>query len=186
MKRHDLYPVKDPNGKPPVVTIVLVLIALLAASVFILSSCNVTKAKRSSRASTDSVSSRTVSVVDTGRGGSISREKSHEQAEWWRTTFQFPRDTSVVNVYPAGPATVIYEGGKHTKEVDKADSSWFKNAFSVQQAQMDSLHRELVELRKDKETRPSIWLFVGIVVAGLLVYVVVSGFLKKYTLFVRK
>lgn len=160
--------------KPPVNwVLLLMLLALLVVAV----SCNVTKGKSSIQASTDSVSSKTVSVVDTGRGGNVSRGTSKEANDWWRETWQFPRDTNVTNVYPTA---YIREGGTQTKEVQTFDSGWFKNALSLQQASMDSLHRELAEVRKDKGTRPSILLFVGLAVGVVVVWSLITGVFKKF------
>lgn len=184
----DLYPVKDPKGQPPTILFILVLIGILIVA-WVMLSCNVIKAKRSTRATTDSVSSRKTAAVDTSSGGSVSRGTSKETFDWSKLTLQYPPgDTNITNIYnyPQRPATVIYETGKGSKEESRSDSAYWQNAFSLMQSQQDSLHRELVEMRKDKETRPSIWLFVGIVAAGLVLYGVVSGFLKKYHLFVKK
>lgn len=144
---------------------------MLAWLVVIMLSCNVIKGKRSTRATVDSVARKTVNVVDTGSGGAVSRGTSKETFDWSKLTIQYPPgDTNITNIYnyPQKPATVIYETGKGTKEETHTDSTWFKNALSAMQNSVDSLHRELATSQKDKETRPSVWLFLGLGVAGWL------------------
>lgn len=165
------------------------LVFMLAWLLVILLSCNVIKAKRSTRATTDSVSRQTTAVVDTSQGGSVSKAVSKETFDWSKLTLQYPPgDTNITNIYnyPQRPATVIYETGKGTKEESRSDSTYWQNAFSLIQAQQDSLHRELLEMRKEKETRPSIWLFVAVVVGIMIVWKGIGWVTSKYSLFVRK
>ena len=165
------------------------LVFMLAWLLVILLSCNVIKAKRSTRATTDSVSRQTTAVVDTSQGGAVSKAVSKETFDWSKLTLQYPPgDTNITNIYnyPQRPATVIYETGKGTKEESRSDSTYWQNAFSLIQAQQDSLHRELLEMRKEKETRPSIWLFVAVVVGIMIVWKGIGWVTSKYSLFVRK
>lgn len=167
-----------------------ITIFMLVCLVIILLSCNVLKGKRSMTASVDSVSRHSTAVIDTGTGGQVSKNTTKSTDEWWRTTVQYPpRDTihNVTNVYPS---TVVYEGGKGTKEVQQVDSSWFHNAMSLLQASQDSVSRLMREQTKDKETRPSVWLFVGILVAVLVCWKLLGTGWKwltaKYHIFTPK
>lgn len=146
---------------------------MLACLVVILLSCNVIKGKRSTRATVDSVARKTVNVVDTGSGGTVSRGTSKETFDWSKLTIQYPPgDTNITNIYnyPQKPATVVYETGKGTKEETHTDSTWFKNALSAMQNSVDSLHRELAISQKDKETRPSVWLYAAIMAGVLIIW----------------
>lgn len=150
---------------------------MLAWLLVILLSCNVIKGKRSTRASTDSISQKSASVVDTGSGGStrVSTKDSKETFDWSKLTIQYPpgqRDTNITNIYnyPQKPATVIYETGKATSEHHDRDSlnEWFKNALQSMQNSVDSLHREQATSEKDKKTTPSIWFYVAVFAAVLV------------------
>ncbi len=156
------------NARDPRYKLWAILILLLCAIAAILSSCAVIKHKSSKSSSIDSVSRKSSSLIDSSAGGLLSKTNSTEQSDWWRTTVQFPRDTNITNIYnyPQKPATIIYEGGKETKQTQTLDSGWFKNALSNMTLQVDSLSKRLEESNKDKKSKPSIWLYVAIV-AGI-------------------
>lgn len=148
-------------------TLQLILIGLL---IMCFSRCNVLKSKRSTVASTDSVSKRSTSVVDTGTGGSVSRGTSKETFDWSKLTIQYPRDTpNMTNIYnyPQRPATVVYETGKGTKEEARTDSNWFKNFLVQLDDKYDARFTRIEESVKNKETKPSIWFYI-ILIAGSL------------------
>lgn len=147
---------------------VLILIGLL---IMCFSRCNVIKGKRSTRSSTDSISRKSASVVDTGSGGSVSHGTSKETFDWSKLTIQYPpgdTNVTIINNYPQKPATVIYETGHGAKEETRTDSSWFKNALASMQSSLDSLHREMATSEKDKQTTPSIWFYVAVFAAVLV------------------
>lgn len=166
-----------------------ITIFMLAWLLVIMLSCNVIKAKRSTRATTDSVSRQTTAVVDTSQGGAVSKAVSRETFDWSKLTLQYPPgDTNITNIYnyPQRPATVIYETGKVTKEETRTDSTWFKNAISSLTASVDSLSRKLAEQTKDKETRPNIWLYAGIMIGILVIWKGIGWVTSKYTFFIPK
>lgn len=149
---------------------VILLLILAFIMVVLFNSCAVVKHKSSKASQTDSVSRKSSSLTDSGTGGLLSKTNSTEQSDWWRTTVQYPRDTNITNIYnyPQKPATIIYEGGKETKQTQTLDSGWFKNALSNMTLQVDSLSKRLEESNKDKKSKPTIWLYVAIV-AGILI-----------------
>lgn len=146
----------------------LILIGLL---IMCFSRCNVIKAKRSTKATVDSVSRKSASVVDTGSGGSRSASTSKETFDWSKLTIQYPpgdTNVTIINNYPQKPATVIYETGHGAKEETRTDSTWFRNALSAMQNSVDSLHMEISQRDKDKQTTPSIWFYVAVFAAVLV------------------
>lgn len=146
---------------------------LLAAVIcwLIMSSCSVTKAKRSLSASVDSVARKTTATVDTSSAGSVTKtdSKSVENFDWYRMT-QLINDAK-----PGDPKVIVVEGGKGSKEtqVQQVDSSWFKAAISSFNASVDSLSRRVEQTEKDKKTAPNIW--TAVIVLGLLYVVVEAG-----------
>lgn len=162
----------NPNHKA------LILLLAMACMIcwLVLSSCSVTKSKRSSRSQTDSVSSRSSAFRDSSSGGkaSVSTSNAKETFDWSKLTIQYPRDTNITNIYnyPQKPATVIYETGRGTSEVNTRDSTaeWFKAAVSLLQASQDSLSRRMEEQSKDKKTAPNIW--TAVIVLGLMYLVI--------------
>lgn len=158
-----------------------ILLFMLACLVVILASCNVTKAKRSSSSDSLNVSRGSLSVIDTSRSGALSKSTTDtkEANEWWRTITTYPRDTTVINL---SPMTVIHEGGKGTREVQEAhiDSSWQQAALSILQAQSDSMRVWRTEIRKDKESRPNVLMWILIALGGYwLVTQAIPWFVKR-------
>lgn len=176
-----MYPPPQPNYG-----LLAMLACIMIIAIGVCTGCNVIKGKRSVRSNTDSVSRKVTQVIDTGSGGSTHKEVSdtHEAFDWSRLTLQYPRDTNVTNIYnyPQRPGTVIYETGSSTKDsqTQTFDSSWFKNAFTAMQATIDSLSRQVAISSKDKETRPSIWLFVGIVAVIVIICLVAYNYIGKF------
>ena len=171
----------------------VILLLILAFIVIVLfNSCAVVKHKSSKDSRTDSVSRKASSLTDSSAGGLLSKTNSTEQSDWWRTTVQFPRDTNITNIYnyPQKPATIIYEGGKETKQTQTLDSGWFKNALSNMSSQVDSLSKRLEESNKDKKSKSTIWLYVaiaaGILIAWKGIGFVWTWFTGKYHLLIPK
>ena len=164
--------------------------------VIVSSSCNVIKAKRSTKQTSDSVSIGTKTSIDTSFGGSTSKTKtdSKETFDWSKLTIQYPRDTNVTNIYnyPQRPATVIYETGKATKDVQeqKSDSNWYKNFLIQMDEKYDARFSSIEETIKNKETKPNIWFYVIIGGCVLLAWEVIKYGWKwltsKYTFFLPK
>lgn len=168
-----LYPRRKPDY--------LLLFMLLWLAVILLS-CNVLKSKRSRSEQVDSVSRRTAAVVDTGSGGNVSRGTSSERAEWERAIYQYPRDTSVVNLHPT---TVIYERGASVREETRTDSTWFKNALSSLSVAVDSLSRRMAEQSKAKETTTNPVYLMLMCLAGYWILTTGIPWLAKRIKFVK-
>lgn len=159
----------------------ILLFALFIAICIAISSCKILK--KSSYKSSDSTSvSKDLSKgkLDSA-GGSISKNNSisKELTDWWKTTVQFPVDTSsrTTNVYPS---TIIYEGGKGQKEVqsDNTDSSWYSKKMETMQAKIDSLstHKSEGESYKKSDISTKTLIFG---VAALYLFVEVLKFISS-------
>lgn len=143
-----------------------ILLFMLACLLVILASCELFK--KTTKKETDSMTSsvKTSAGLDTSKSGSVTKTNTNtkEQDEWWRKIIQYPVDTShdVTNVYPS---TIIYEGGKGTKETNtqQIDSNWLKAYIAFAMSQKDTTHASASskEVEKQSETKGlGVWLFV--------------------------
>lgn len=117
--------------------------------------CQVLKKSSSKNESLSNVSKENSIDKKDSSGFNVSSNKvsAKETADWWRTTVQFPRDTTVNNFY-SYPSTVVYEGGKTNKESDVSsfDSSGYKNEMIGLKNIIDSLSSMKIEEAKEKKT----------------------------------
>jgi hypothetical protein len=164
------------NEKPPVNKWLLWLaVVLLLWLLFVLPGCEIIKHTKKSNTDSVSVSRKNTSTIDTTQSGGVSKSStlSKEDFDWWKTTLHFGehKDTNIYNFhnYPQQPATIIYEGGKGTKETqtNTLDSNWIKNALTQYKNEYDSSHlkSELKEKDKESETKGlGLWAIILIVV----------------------
>lgn len=164
----------------------LFFIAVVCFCFTCLSSCEVIKGKKSVKSDSTAVSKNTVNALDTSKSGSVTKSevKSKEENEWWRIIQSFQKDTvnNVTNVYPS---TVVYEGGKGTREQteNKVDSTWFKNYISFMQSKYDSLSSKLEQVEKNKQSETKgvgLIMVIIIVIAAIILYAILSGYLKRF------
>lgn len=162
------------------------VIIVFISTLFLFQSCEITKKLKRNSSDSTAVSKLTTSLIDTSGGGSVSKTTmvSKEDFDWWRTTMQYKGDTSVTNVYPS---TIIYEGGKGSKqsETNEVDSSWFKNALAIIQAQSDSISviKESFEKNKQSETKGVGLVMVILICAGFWVVSKLFGLItSKYSI----
>lgn len=143
-----------------------ILLFMLACLVVILASCELFKKTTKQETQDMAASSKTASGLDTSKSGSVTKTTTNvkENDEWWRETWKFPIDTGhdVTNVYPS---TIIYEGGKGTKETNtqQIDSNWLKAYIAFAMSQKDTTHASASskEVEKQSETKGlGIWMFV--------------------------
>lgn len=154
---------------------ILFVIAFLLLCSALLSGCKVVRdiAKKSSDST--SVSKTNTNLTDTSTGGNVKKSNTKEENEWWKRTETYPAPApGVTNVYPS---TVVYEGGKGSKETNVIDSGWFKNALSLIQQQLDSTNAKNEEYRKQSETKSKgLGLFFIVLIAlGCCLVVFVGG-----------
>ncbi len=165
--------------------IVIFVIAFLLLC-FLLLSCEIIKGKKSSKSDVSSLRKESVHLIDSSEGGSSRKTdtKVKEEFDWYKMTQLFnnaqkPGDTKVY------PSTVIYEGGKGTKEtqVNSIDSNWFKNAMSLLQAKLDSANAKIEQSEKNKHSESKgvgLIMVIIIVIIGLIVYKVAGYYFGKF------
>jgi len=149
------------NKKPPILDWLLALLAilLLAAVIIFIPGCEIIKHTKRSNTDSVSVSKKSSGTIDSTQQGSVSKSSTltKEDFDWWKTTLHFGerKDTNVYNFhnYPQQPATIIYEGGKGSKETatNTFDSNWIKNALMQFKNEYDSSHKKSEVKEKDKE-----------------------------------
>lgn len=158
--------------------------------ILFLSGCELTKQIKHSTSDSTSLNKSTVNAVDTSKGGSVktTNTTTKEDFDWYKITqlFSQNKDTSInnTNVYPS---TVIYEGGKGTKEQvsNTIDSSWFKNQLSFMTLTIDSLNKKIETYSKDKHSETKgvgLIMVIIIVVCGMIAYFLLSKILGGYTI----
>jgi len=181
--------------KPPVWKLILIVAALLSFIVFCLSSCEVLKKSSSSSAENTSLQKQTTATTDSSTGGALKKQNSitKEDYDWFKTTLQFAapaKDTNITNIYnytqPGQPATIIYEGGKGSRQTEQTtiDSTWFKNALSQMQQQLDSTNTKLsaAQSQKHTETKGVGLITVLLIVGGGLLAYRLLGFASNFTI----
>lgn len=170
----------DIQKKPPTFKIIGILIMLLLFIWWLLSGCEILKHRSSIATDSGTVSKAGSLLKDTSSGGrvSINTNTNKEAFDWFKTTLQYPRDTTanITNVYPS---TIVYEGGKGTKEQTSitTDSTWFKNAIEQMQAKYDSGFAKMQASQMDSKSQTK---GVGLmtVVLILLGYFVLTNGIK--------
>lgn len=139
------------------------LIGFIAFFVMLMASgCEILKTRKEVRNDSTNVKKTEVVKTDSSSSGSVKTEntKTKEDYEWFRLILQgMPRDTSVsiTNVYPQPGGTIIYEGGKGSRQEDKSvqDSSWKMELMRFNVQMFDSLNRKMEEIavKKQSETK---------------------------------
>jgi hypothetical protein len=151
-------------------------IAVFIVLCFLLLSCSVLKKSSSKKDDFTNLSKSNLSTQDSGRGGKLSTGKilTKEDFDWFKTTvINSPqrKDTlsPVTNVYPS---TVIYEGGKGSKQTDATsfDSSWFKNALALRDERIDSLSKVKHEDTSSKKSETD-WKLYGLIALATIFFV---------------
>jgi hypothetical protein len=150
------------------------LLALLMALVIVLfcTGCNfdMFKTKAERRSDSTAVSVQRHGSSDSTAAVTTSREdtRKKEDVEWWRIIQQFQpgRDTTINNFYTQ-PATIIYEGGKGSKEetTSRFDSSAFVQLNLFWKDRFDSLQVRIEDIQKRKESSGGIGLTTLLLVA---------------------
>ncbi len=140
--------------------IFLLLCVLMGLLVCTFSSCEILKHKKSETLDSTRIIKTVVAIKDTTSAGVVSKEKTTEKEanEWWRVIQQFQPhggDTTIVynNHYPQ-PATVIYEGGKGSREAtaERTDSAWINSVMTMVATSLDSMNKKLTTIEKDKKS----------------------------------
>ncbi len=139
------------------------LIGFIAFFIMLMASgCEILKTRKEVRNDSTNVKKTEVVRTDSSSSGSVKTEntKTKEDYEWFRLILQgMPRDTSVsiTNVYPQPGGTIIYEGGKGSRQEDKSvqDSSWKMELMRFNAMMFDSLNRkmETIAVSKHSETK---------------------------------
>ena len=167
------------------------LVALTIA--FLFSGCEVFKTFKGNKTDTASVKKSATIVENSGEGGTIRTEdnRSHEENEWFRVTMKYltgnnDRDTTINN-FITQPATVIYEGGKSSRDEERKlfDSSWYQNMMSMVGLAVESMSRSVDNYEKTKhsETKGIGWVTILLIGVGLMILTKGLGFLaKKYAI----
>ncbi|MGQ0738641.1 MAG: hypothetical protein ACT4OJ_06235 [Bacteroidota bacterium] len=173
---------KDPkpdNGRWRTLWIMLALLIVILIAVFS-SGCNfdLFKSKTERKGDSTAVSIQKEARKDSSSGMTVSKEESRkkEENEWWRIIQQFePKrgDTTINNFYPQ-PATIIYEGGKGTKEenTSRFDSSAFLQLNQWWKDKFDSLEYKFQEATKNKESHSSGLGFTALLLVALGVIII--------------
>lgn len=156
---------------------------------FLLLSCEVIKGKKTIASDSTTVKKETVAVVDTSKGGSVKTNTTKEAFDWYKMTQLFDQNKQPAGDTKVYPSTVIYEGGKGTKESTTIDSTWFKNALSLLQAKIDSANAKYESSEKNKQVESKglgVWLLVICFAAYWVLTKGISWFTGKYTFFIPK
>jgi len=158
--------------------IIFIIICVVA-----LSGCEVIKGKRSISSDSTAVKKEILQITDTSKGGSVKTNTTKEEFDWYKMTQLFDQKKQTPGDTKVYPTTVIYEGGKGTKESSTVDSSWFLNALNLMQANLDSTNKKLQESEKNKksETKGVGLIFIILICVGCIVlYAILSGYLKRF------
>lgn len=153
------------------------LIALTIA--YLCSGCEVLKTFNRNKSDTTSVKRSAVAVDNTHAGGGLRTEdnQSHEDNEWFRVTMKYlaekkDGDTTINNFIPQ-PATVIYEGGRSTRDEESkvVDSTWYHSMMKLTAMAVDSMSRKVDNYGKTKhsEMKGVGWITVLIVGLGIII-----------------
>lgn len=169
----------------------LALLGLIIVVAMLFSSCKILHTKKANSNDTTSLKKTELTSKDSATKGGVKSDssKTKEEFEWWRLILsQQNRDTNIYNInsYPQ-PATVIYEGGRGSREEQKHvyDSAW-DNRMTVLVAQsIDSMNRKISNLEENKktETKGVGLITVILIVVGSLIGYRLLGFLGgNYTI----
>ena len=136
--------------------------AIIIILAMLFSSCEVLKTKR--QVTRDST---VTAKVDSGKLN-IQTVNIKDSLAWWKETFNFSRDTTIVNnnVYPT---SYIRERGVRTVETKSV------NYDSLWSVRLDSLSYRISEATKTKETKVlSMWQIIGLAVGVCLVFLLIT------------
>lgn len=158
-------------------------IALFILICFVFTSCSVLQKSGKKYEAEGNVKKEQVSLQDSSKSGGIKKSNiiTKEDADWWKTTLQFPKDTSKATVNNIYPSTIIYEGGKSAKETNQNnfDSNWIKNAISSLNEKIDSTYKSKGQETSSKKTETKLgWLEIGL---AFLIYTVLTKGIGYFT-----
>jgi hypothetical protein len=148
--------------------------AFLAAAIgtvvlFMASGCEILKNKKTLASDSASFNRKIAAKSDSVHSGQVSTSESTSKAafEWWKTTIQYPRDTTINNFYNP-PATVIYEGGKGTKEESSfsKDSIFYNQLIKQFQDSLSAMSKKIETTEKSKQSETK-----GV---GLLMFILIA------------
>jgi hypothetical protein len=170
-----------------------ILYAMITGVIILcLQGCEILKNKKSLQLDDTAVSKKETAATDSSQGGSINKTetKTKEEFDWWRMTQLFDQNKAVPGETKVYPSTIVYEGGKGSKEQtqNSTDSTWFKNAISLLTNQVDSLNRKLEMKEKDikSETKGvGLVMVIIIVAAAFVLYLIGKGLFKKFSIVKR-
>ncbi len=166
-------------------------LALIIVVSMSFASCKILHTKKANSNDTTSLKKTELTSKDSSAKGGVKTDssKTKEDYEWWRVILsQQKGDTNIYNInsYPQ-PATVIYEGGKGSREEQKHvyDSAW-DNRMTVLVAQtIDSMNRKISNLEKNSrsETKGVGLITIILIGAGFLIANRLLGFVgSNYTI----
>lgn len=169
----------------------LALLSLIIVVSMLFASCKILHTKKTNSNDTTSVKKTDLSTKDSSTKGGVKTDssKTKEEFEWWRLILSQHRgDTNVYNFnsYPQ-PATVIYEGGKGSREEQKHmyDSAWDNKVTVLVAQSIDSMNRKISNLEKNSrtETKGVGLITVILIGAGFLLANRLLGFVgSNYTI----
>ena len=171
--------------------VVLAILMAIVIAVFT-GGCEVFKFRKENHSDTTSKKLTTLTDTSSQTGGSVKKEetKSKEENEWFKMTLQYLKDSKpgdpVNNIYPA-PATIIYEGGKGSKEETKTsiDSSFYLNTQKLVAMALDSMSRKMDSIEKTKHVETKGLGLLAIVLIGVGLIALNKGFTvlgNRYTI----
>lgn len=161
----------------------------LVAIILLMISCQVLKSKKSISSDSTSVKKEVLAITDTSKGGSVKTNTTKEEFDWYKMTQLFDQNKAKPGDTKVYPSTVIYEGGKGSKESTTIDSSWFKNALAIMQAKVDSTNKKYEEDQKNKSSESKglgLWLIAICFGVYWLLTKGISFLTSKYTFFIPK
>ncbi|HEV7783444.1 MAG TPA: hypothetical protein VGO58_19355 [Chitinophagaceae bacterium] len=149
------------------------LIALTIA--YLCSGCEVLKTFRENKSDTASVKKSAVTVDNNSEGGAVRTEhnRSEEENEWFRVTMKYLTENkdgdTTINHFITQPATVIYEGGKTSRDEEKklVDSTWYLNTMKLIALTVDSMSRKVDNYEKIKHSEANGLGITTIVLIGI-------------------
>lgn len=170
-------------------SIIIIWIVAMILSCCALLSCSFMKKINRSKSDSASIRKELNSSFDSSKSGSVKNEKNHfkEDSDWWKITQTFPQSKSpvpgVTNVYPS---TVVYEGGKNSKEQEQSssDSSWMKNAISKLESKLDSAGKVIENYESNTKTKAFQLTWWMVIILCGLVYIAIKlgeSIMKKYS-----
>jgi len=162
----------------PLIIKLATLVALTLA--FLASGCEVSKKFKENKSDTASVKKSAMAVENSGNGSTVRTEdnRTHEETDWFRLTMKYLTEKNngdtTINNFITQPATVIYEGGKSTRNEDikRVDSGWYQNTMKVMAMAVDSISRKVEDYEKNKSSKTKgLGLFVTFLIGiGLIIF----------------